>query len=575
MGKAGKCLLAAFQLVMVMFMGYQCSNTGSEPINPSNDTPAGKVNDTPKLPITIIDTPKIPVAVIDTSHTISIYENVDSARAHLSPEEFERYCDTISDDATGQELKTQYYDRKLLFIDSLRDNRYDWELVSDNTSPYSATITPGGRFNCVFPAHSKTSYNETWLQIPDTIATILNSEPSVEFEVKWSVEQFPDSFLLGFFFDGDLNNQIKGCENPDYSKILIVGNRNKIRSTFSRTDNCGKDFKFKLNGRWVLLRDSGQLNKVNQLRIRKETNTWTVLVNNMMVLSFQYFGDMNLEQICFGRGNYIFKEFKVVRATFHTTIEKTISSLYQKVVQTSKPKTWILLAAVEDYTYGPKPLKYTVDDAISLYQFWTGKSGGKIPDNQIVILLNEKATKEKILAKANILFAKAAPDDNLIVFLSGHGSVGSFLTYNGDLPYSKLNKILSLSKAKKKLYFIDACHAGSITGKNAEVPGKPDLSTKDAIRFYYSQMNSKKDEIGYFLSCKANQLSQELNRLGHGVFTYSLREAVNGGADFDSDGIINLSEADSFVSLKVKELNPRQTPFTTGNFDKESPITAK
>ena len=49
----------------------------------------------------------------------------------------------------------------------------------------------------------------------------------------------------------------------------------------------------------------------------------------------------------------------------------------------------------------------------------------------------------------------------------------------------------------------------------------------------------------------ANEVSEEDEALGHGVFTYDLLEVLRGGAD--KDGLITVDEAYSYVSRHVPE----------------------
>ena len=55
---------------------------------------------------------------------------------------------------------------------------------------------------------------------------------------------------------------------------------------------------------------------------------------------------------------------------------------------------------------------------------------------------------------------------------------------------------------------------------------------------------------------------------GHGVFTHSLLEGLNGQADADGDGVIRASEAIDYVSRRVPELTGmQQHPRVAGTFD--------
>ena len=61
------------------------------------------------------------------------------------------------------------------------------------------------------------------------------------------------------------------------------------------------------------------------------------------------------------------------------------------------------------------------------------------------------------------------------------------------------------------------------------------------------------------------EVSEEREDLGHGVFTYYLLEGLRGSADMDHDGIITVDEAYGYVSKKVPEVTGQnQHPIKKG-----------
>jgi uncharacterized caspase-like protein len=58
-----------------------------------------------------------------------------------------------------------------------------------------------------------------------------------------------------------------------------------------------------------------------------------------------------------------------------------------------------------------------------------------------------------------------------------------------------------------------------------------------------------------------DQAAQESADFGHGVFTYYLLEGLNGAADLNGDGDIDVNEAYAYVSEKVSQATrDRQIP---------------
>ncbi len=63
----------------------------------------------------------------------------------------------------------------------------------------------------------------------------------------------------------------------------------------------------------------------------------------------------------------------------------------------------------------------------------------------------------------------------------------------------------------------------------------------------------------------ANEVSEEDEKLEHGVFTYYLLEGLRGKADIDGDGLVTVDEAYRYVSKRVPDAtNQTQHPVKKG-----------
>lgn len=130
-------------------------------------------------------------------------------------------------------------------------------------------------------------------------------------------------------------------------------------------------------------------------------------------------------------------------------------------------KMYAVVVGISDYTIMPR-LSYTDDDAYQIYAFLKSPEGGALPDDQIRILIDESATKERIEETMKNVFNQADENDVIVLYFSGHGLKGSFLPidYNGKenkLSHSTILQLLEESPAKYKLCVADACHSGSLT----------------------------------------------------------------------------------------------------------------
>ena len=66
-------------------------------------------------------------------------------------------------------------------------------------------------------------------------------------------------------------------------------------------------------------------------------------------------------------------------------------------------------------------------------------------------------------------------------------------------------------------------------------------------------------------SSTGREFSMESAALGHGYFTQGLTEGLSGRADYNKDGLVYLTELDTYLSDRVKELSQ----------DHQHPVTAK
>ena len=193
------------------------------------------------------------------------------------------------------------------------------------------------------------------------------------------------------------------------------------------------------------------------------------------------------------------------------------------------------------------------------------------PKGAIALELDSKATRKQLTVALDKLKG-ALPDDLLIVYLAGHGTLltpdpkeipkrttgqrgyeieldGKFLFCCPDFtPKKPLETSLGAEELFnalvrincRKVIFLDVCHSGQATETNV-------------IRRLIP------DGQGPFImaACEQNQLSYEDPKVGHGLFTYSLMQAM--GPDFrrldkDSSGEMTCKQLFRYVDKKLPEL---------------------
>lgn len=215
-------------------------------------------------------------------------------------------------------------------------------------------------------------------------------------------------------------------------------------------------------------------------------------------------------------------------------------------------RVYLVSVGIGDYSGFPSKinnLRLTTNDAESIVDLYS-----KNTSVDYSLLLNEKATKDRIVRAIEKVFGKAAEDDIVVFFFSGHGYTGGFCAYDGKLGYDEVRKTMSKSKCKNKMMFVDACRAGGMR--------VDDTASKKAVT------SAKNANVMLFLSSRNNENSLERQDMKNGFFTTYLQKGLKGNADSDRNRVITAKELFDFVHDGVSKISKdRQHPVMWGSFD--------
>jgi tetratricopeptide (TPR) repeat protein len=250
-------------------------------------------------------------------------------------------------------------------------------------------------------------------------------------------------------------------------------------------------------------------------------------------------------------------------------------------------KLWAVVIGVSKYkNLAPKSqLEFAHRDAEDFAAFLRSPKGGGYPPSQLKLLTNQAATLSAIRsALGTTLPRSVAPDDMVIIFFAGHGTVeserdGYLLAYDSDpqnlyataLQISELNRIVSERlKARNVILIADACHSGQL-GMTSRGVGE----SATMVNRYLDEVGRSGKGIFRILASRQDQLSYEGRNWGngHGAFTWFLLEGMRGQADDDKDGFVRVGELLKFLSNNVpRETQSLQTPIAAGEVDLSLPM---
>ena len=215
-------------------------------------------------------------------------------------------------------------------------------------------------------------------------------------------------------------------------------------------------------------------------------------------------------------------------------------------------RTYLVSVGIADYSGFPTKinnLRLTTKDAQTIVDLYS-----KNTSVDYSILLNEKATKDRIVKAIKKVFNKASENDIVVFFFSGHGYPGGFCAYDGNIGYDEVRKAMSQSKSKNKMMFVDACRSGGMRVDNNNAQG--------AITA------AKNANVMLFLSSRNNENSIERRDMQNGFFTTYLQKGLKGNADSNRNRVITAKELFNFVHDGVSQISGgKQHPVMWGKFD--------
>jgi len=231
----------------------------------------------------------------------------------------------------------------------------------------------------------------------------------------------------------------------------------------------------------------------------------------------------------------------------------------EALAEVAPPRRYAVVMGVNRYEDPTFPaLKHAVDDAEALSgQLRSEVAGGF---DEVVTLTDP--TRGDALAALREVAAKVRRDDLVLVYFSGHGTrvrVGEqsrrFLLVRdatardlstSALELESLQAWVGALPASRRALIVDACFDGD--GKSVARPGS--VQDLPAPRHHPGLGEA------HLFATTAGRPSREDDKLGHGVYTYYLLDALSWSfqeADLDGDGVLTAWEAHDHARSRVVE----------------------
>jgi hypothetical protein len=206
-------------------------------------------------------------------------------------------------------------------------------------------------------------------------------------------------------------------------------------------------------------------------------------------------------------------------------LRNAVTVTWQTTRKAALPNLWLLAVGVNDYDTIRPTLDYCVNDArgiVAAFEAQEGRRYAKVHTRLVADGAGIEPTAKNITDNFAWL-EQAGPRDVIVLFLAGHGvTVGNnFYFLPKDAALHK-ETVIDMTKAVSdkdllsvldapgnRLVFVDACRSGGMDGNlmTRALMGSGGL---------------------VFTAGAGSELSNELDALGHGVFTYALMEGLRG-----------------------------------------------
>ncbi|MCC6807077.1 MAG: caspase family protein [Deltaproteobacteria bacterium] len=297
----------------------------------------------------------------------------------------------------------------------------------------------------------------------------------------------------------------------------------------------------------------------------------------------------------------------IVRTTYRpvSVVEyrNAVGSLgkFDDAMKKHAPSLHVVAVGVSSYQDPSLALNYAATDASALAR---ALQAHRRRFAKVLVTEVRDGTKARIEASLAAL-SKAKPNDMVIVFMAGHGFIGSDDQYyfassdvsvaapeKTGVPFSRIEQALSASAARQRLLLLDTCHSGELSAPkvHAVTVAPPLIDRKEEVAVLSQtstrgikaktttessselqrviaarnlSLDSLRAQSGLVVlaSSSANELSYESGAFKRGLFTHALLEVLN-RTPYSFHGysrdIIGVHDVARYVTERVSELSQGQ-----------------
>lgn len=244
-----------------------------------------------------------------------------------------------------------------------------------------------------------------------------------------------------------------------------------------------------------------------------------------------------------------------------TATSEPVDITYQPDKKQDNRATLHILAIGINAYAGDWRLTCAVNDATGLIETFRARSRKHFLDVKPQLLVDKQASAEGIRKALLQLRAEVKPQDVAVIFYAGHGEIDELERFHllpADIDFREIAKTSFSGEELKThlaelpcrtLLLLDACHTAAIG--NVAVKQTRRVAT-DALS---QELAREENGVVVMVASQGEEESREDGRVKHGYFTLALIEGLSGKADYNHNGVIDLTELILYVENRVGELS--------------------
>lgn len=243
-----------------------------------------------------------------------------------------------------------------------------------------------------------------------------------------------------------------------------------------------------------------------------------------------------------------------------------------------KSELYLLAIGISRYADAALNLQYAANDAKAMADLFTRRGKALYQTVHPTMLLDQDATRERIKDSLGEIGRKTSPQDTLVVFLAGHGTMLGQRYYfiphglrrqagsleedirKQGLPGDELSDLIGAARAIRRIQIYDTCASGGALA--LERKSRAGFALRGAI-----ERLARTQGIFTIAAASAGEEAMEAKELGHGVLSYALlagMKSVEGGPlemewirPSSTDQVIDVLEWFTFAANHVPRLTQK------------------